>query len=150
MSPICLSVPSCPLESPQVSGLGPGGVNSFQQALADKPSSRQSFLYTGPSLDLENIQQRAGGVSGGPPTSDGAQQRRSMVGENGGVPHPHAISGDGPKMVRFFCRFDDYILKCLQMGGNGKAPYIISPYPRPCSRPHNYSPYPRLGSRTHT
>lgn len=75
-------------------------MNPLLHALADKPSSRQSFLYTGPSTDLDSIQHRADMPPGVPHTSDEAQQRRSMVGENGGVPRPHGMSNDGPKMVR--------------------------------------------------
>ena len=72
-------------------------MNPLLQALGDKPSSRQSFLYTGPSTDLDSIQQRAG-VSSGMTRASNDQQRRG-TGENGGVIHPHGASGDGPKMV---------------------------------------------------
>lgn len=71
----------------QASPLGPGGMNPLLQALGDKPSSRQSFLYTGPSTDLDAIQQRP---QGGYRPPD-----RRISEENGGGPP----RGDGPKMV---------------------------------------------------
>ena len=63
------------------------------QALADKPSSRQSFLYTGPNTDLDAIQSRAGGGPGMVRPTEGQQRRANE--ENGGGPP----RGDGPKMV---------------------------------------------------
>lgn len=78
----------------QASALGQGAMNPLLQALGDKPSSRQSFLYTGPSTDLDAMQHRAAVPPGLMRPTDG-QQRRTMSEENGGGP-PH---GDGPKMV---------------------------------------------------
>ncbi len=68
-------------------------MNPMLQALADKPSSRQSFLYIGPNTDLDAIQQRAGG-GGGAGVMRPPEQRRISEENGGGPPR-----GDGPKMV---------------------------------------------------
>ncbi len=76
-------------------------MNPLLQVLSDKPSSRQSFLYTGPSTDLDSIQN----LAATPPAiarPSGMPQPRAS-GENGGVPRPVAASGDGPKMVSVVC-----------------------------------------------
>lgn len=84
----------------QATGLNPGGLAPLAQALEDKPA-RQSFFYTGPSTDLDNIQPRAAGVPApGLRPPDAAQPRRTSAGENGGVPRSQPADGGGPKMVR--------------------------------------------------
>jgi hypothetical protein len=60
----------------QASALGPGGMNPLLQALGDKPSS------TGPSTDLDAIQQRAGGQYGGG-YNEGANRIENLRGEWG-------------------------------------------------------------------
>ena len=69
-------------------------MNPLLQALGDKPSSRQSFLYTGPSTDLDALQQHAPGAAPGLHRPPDGHQRRTTEENGGGPPR-----GDGPKMV---------------------------------------------------
>ena len=69
-------------------------MNPLLQALGDKPSSRQSFLYTGPSTDLDALQQNAPGAAPGLHRPPDGHQRRTTEENGGGPPR-----GDGPKMV---------------------------------------------------
>lgn len=92
-------------------------MNPLLHALADKPSSRQSFLYTGPATDLDSIHQRAGAPPGMLRPSDGPGQRRTSAGENGGVPRP----GDGPKMVKLLVQILLYSISQLVLNNNNNV-----------------------------